>query len=147
MLDMGTPIRDQHLTMANHTAQGHDLFRGPKRGPKQAIGMELLDSLAIADIAFPSGNIFEGTRIDQRDLEPVVELALAHLEPGGTLLLCRNDRKAGDHDKLVALVDRSARKARIGLDELRPAPAGLDFPSRDGFPEGDPFNAVLVRTR
>jgi len=77
-----------------------------------------------------------------RDLDPLVEQALARLEPGGTLFVSRNDRRRGA--SLDASVRRCAARARITLREVASAPPGCDFPSLRGFPEGDPFRAVIV---
>ena len=78
----------------------------------------------------------------RRDLEPLAAAALARLEPGGFLLLARQDR-AG-RSTLGELVTRAAESAGVRLAALDPAPPGLDFPALRGFPEGAPFEAVLA---
>jgi 23S rRNA (cytosine1962-C5)-methyltransferase len=78
----------------------------------------------------------------RRDLEPLASEALARLAPGGFLLLTRQDRsgRAG----LDALVERAAEAAGVRLEAIEPAPAGPDFPTLRGFPEGAPFEGVLA---
>ncbi len=77
-----------------------------------------------------------------KELPPLVARALAHLTPGGRLLVSRNDRPK---QPLDALVSAAAKRAGVRLDAIAAAPAGSDFPALRGFPEGDPFAAVLVR--
>ena len=78
----------------------------------------------------------------RRDLEPLAAAALARLEPGGFLLLTRQDRsgRAG----LDALVARAAAQAHVRLRTIEPAPPAADFPALRGFPEAAPFEAVLA---
>ncbi len=78
----------------------------------------------------------------RRDLEPLAAAALAKLEPGGFLLLTRQDR-AG-RSGLDALVERAAAVASVRLRSIEPAPPGVDFPALRGFAEGAPFEAVLA---
>ena len=76
-----------------------------------------------------------------RDLPPLVEQALAHLAPGGRLLVSRNDRRGSG---LVELVRRSAEKNGVSLASVQAATPGVDFPTLSGFPEGDSFSAVVA---
>jgi 23S rRNA (cytosine1962-C5)-methyltransferase len=78
----------------------------------------------------------------RRDLEPLAAAAFARLEPGGFLLLTRQDRsgRAG----LDALVERAAASAHVRLRTVEPAPPAADFPALRGFPEEAPFEAVLA---
>jgi 23S rRNA (cytosine1962-C5)-methyltransferase len=78
----------------------------------------------------------------RRDLEPLTAAALARLEPGGFLLLTRQDRsgRAG----LDALLERAAAHAAVRLRTIEPAPPAADFPALRGFPEAAPFEAVLA---
>jgi 23S rRNA (cytosine1962-C5)-methyltransferase len=78
----------------------------------------------------------------RRDLRPLVARALRGLAPGGALLVCRNDRQA--RGSLADLVRHEVREAGRPLASLSPAPAGSDFPSLRGFPEGNPFEGVLA---
>ena len=79
-----------------------------------------------------------------RELPPLVGRALAHLAPGGQLLISRNDRRRA---QLGELVRSAADEAGVPLESVQPASPGRDFPSLAGFPEGDPFSAVLVRRK
>ncbi len=76
-----------------------------------------------------------------RDLPPLIASALAHLQPGGRLLVSRNDRKRAALRELVA---EAAKLKGVRLAALESAPPGIDFPRRKGFPEGDPFTGVLA---
>ena len=60
----------------------------------------------------------------------------------GCLLVCRNDRGGGR--ELPALVSRAAERAGIPLAAVSEAGPGADFPRLPGFPEGDPFEGLLV---
>jgi len=80
-----------------------------------------------------------------RDLRPLVEDALAHLNPGGVLLVSRNDRRG--KQRIEEVVESAARSAGVAIEMLGDAPAGSDFPSLVGFEEGEPFRALLVRRR
>jgi 23S rRNA (cytosine1962-C5)-methyltransferase len=76
-----------------------------------------------------------------KELPQLLELAFAHLAPGGRLLVSRNDRQ---RKSLEAIVGRAASAARLELARVEAARPGIDFPRRAGFPEGDSFSAVLV---
>lgn len=78
-----------------------------------------------------------------RDLEPLLERALRHLDADGTLFVSRNERRA--RQPLSALVQRAAGGAGVMLRSLEDAPPGADFPRLSHFPEGDPFRAVLAQ--
>jgi 23S rRNA (cytosine1962-C5)-methyltransferase len=79
----------------------------------------------------------------RRDLAPLVGSALRRLVPGGSLLVCRNDRAM--RGGLARLVEEEATRQSVGLDRLESVPPGPDFPSLSGFPEGDPFEGVLAQ--
>ena len=79
----------------------------------------------------------------RRDFVALLAACLARLEAGGWLLACRNDR-AG-RGRLRGALEEAARAARVELESIEPARPGPDFPSLAGFPEGDPFEAVLAR--
>ncbi len=76
-----------------------------------------------------------------RDLTPLVALALERLEGGGRLLVSRNDRRSG---RLAEGVEEAAQLAGVRLSSVDPAPPGIDHPRLQGFPEGDPFRAVMA---
>ena len=122
---------------------------GPRHTAVRADGRRHLERL-------PADARFEGIVLDpptaaaagrrfwsaRRDLPPLVGRALGHLVPGGVLLVSRHQR--GPRGGLAELVRRAAADARVPLHEVAPAPPGPDFPSLAGFPEGDPFEAVLA---
>lgn len=68
--------------------------------------------------------------------------ALERLQPGGWLLLARNDRRG--RGGLAGLARQAAAAVGVPLAAVEGAPPGCDFPSRRGFPEGDPTEAVLL---
>jgi 23S rRNA (cytosine1962-C5)-methyltransferase len=78
----------------------------------------------------------------RRDLGPLAAAALARLEPGGFLLLTRQDRSG--RRGLTALVREAAASAGVRLAGIERAPAGADFPQLPGFPEGSPFEGILA---
>ena len=80
----------------------------------------------------------------RKDLEPLIEKSLEHLEAGGWLLVARNDR-APRGPSLRDAVQAAAARVLVELTSIDSAPPGRDFPSLAGFPEGDPFRALLVR--
>jgi 23S rRNA (cytosine1962-C5)-methyltransferase len=90
-------------------------------------------------IAAAAGRRFWNVR---RDLGPLVASALARLEPGGFLLVTRQDR-AG-RGGLEALLRAAAEREEVRLGDVQRAPAGEDFPALKGFPEGAPFEALLA---
>ena len=67
-----------------------------------------------------------------------------HLAPGGVMLVCRNDRKA-KRGSLEPLIEQAAQQANVKIKAIEGAPPGHDYPSLDGFPEGDQFEGFLVR--
>jgi len=79
----------------------------------------------------------------RKDLEPLVADALAHLEPGGQLLVCRNDRTQRG-PSLADACEAAARASGVRLAKIEAAGPGPDFPSLRGFPEGDPFRGARV---
>ena len=64
---------------------------------------------------------------------------------GGRLLVTQN--RAGPPLGLDLLIERLARRAHREIASIEPAPAGADHPTVDGFPEGDPFEGVLLTLR
>lgn len=76
------------------------------------------------------------------DLAPLIEQALARLEPGGVLLVSRNHRRA--RQELAEMVRAAARARGIELASTEPADPGPDFPRLRGFREGDSFRGVLA---
>jgi 23S rRNA (cytosine1962-C5)-methyltransferase len=80
----------------------------------------------------------------RKDLQPLIEVSLEHLEPGGWLLVARNDR-AGRGPSLRTAVEAACERTRVGVRSVEAALPGADFPSLRGFPEGDPFRALLLQ--
>lgn len=79
----------------------------------------------------------------ERDLPPLVEMALRRLAPGGVLFVSRNDRRR--RESALDLLRASASRAGVVLSDLEAAPPGPDFPRLRGFPEGDSFDAAIAR--
>ena len=79
------------------------------------------------------------------DLEPLLQLALGRLAPGGTLLVTQN--RSGPPLGIDQALDRVAKREGRPIESLVPAPAGMDHPSLVGFPEGEAFEGWLLRLR
>lgn len=81
----------------------------------------------------------------RKDYAELLVQCFQQLKPGGTMLVCRNDRKAkGGLDKLIT---QAAQKAKTSIAQLVPAPPSLDYPRLEGFPEGDQFEGWMVYTK
>ena len=81
----------------------------------------------------------------RRDYEDLLTRCFELLEPGGVLLACKNDRK--QRGGLIKTVRAAAQAAGVGLASVIPATPGVDYPSLEGFPEGDPFEGVIAYAR
>ena len=92
--------------------------------------------------AAAAGKQFWSVRKGQARL---VEHCLERLEPGGCLLVCRNDRRA--KESLRDLVNKAAAKTGVAVRSVVDAGPGGDFPKLRGFPEGDAFDGAMVTTR
>jgi 23S rRNA (cytosine1962-C5)-methyltransferase len=131
--------RDRGVDAGRHEAVRRDGRRFlAERPPSERFAGIVLDPPTAA----AAGRRFWSTR---RDLEPLVGEALARLEPGGVLLVARNQRRA--RPDLAALVHSAARARRIALADVSRADPGPDFPRLRGFREGDSFRGVLARRR
>jgi 23S rRNA (cytosine1962-C5)-methyltransferase len=64
------------------------------------------------------------------------------LAEGGTMLVCRNDKKA--KTSLEKLVKKAASRAGRKVANIEEAPPSDDFPSVEGFGEGVKFEGVWV---
>ncbi|MEM9178002.1 MAG: hypothetical protein AAGC67_22610, partial [Myxococcota bacterium] len=81
----------------------------------------------------------------REDLEPLLRACLDRLGDGGCLLVTQN--RAGPPLGLDRVVERLARRAHREIASIEAAKAGPDHPSLPGFPEGDPFEGVLLSLR
>lgn len=79
------------------------------------------------------------------DLEPLLQLALDRLAPGGSLLVTQN--RSGPPVGIGQALERVAARACIQIYSIDPALAGVDHPSLPGFPEGEAFEGWLLRIR
>ena len=78
----------------------------------------------------------------RKDLEPLLGDCFKRLEPGGVLLVCRNDRF--EPSALRSLVETAAARVGVALSKVEIAGPGPDFPRLKGFPEGEPFTGVVA---
>ena len=78
----------------------------------------------------------------KRDYESLLRQCVQKLSPGGTMLICRNERsaKGSTEDFVKKITKQSGRKAHFSQ-----APAGSDFPIEAAFPEGRSFDGIWVR--
>jgi 23S rRNA (cytosine1962-C5)-methyltransferase len=81
----------------------------------------------------------------KQDLEPLLSATIERLEGGGTLLVTQN--RSGPGLGLDRVLEALCERVGRPLEQISKAPAGLDHPSRKGFPEGDPFEGWLVTLR
>lgn len=75
----------------------------------------------------------------------LLEQCFRLLNPGGVMLVCRNDKKRGE--PLESLIDEASNAARRKIDHIELAGPSSDYPVMDGFPEGTSFDGRLVFTR
>jgi 23S rRNA (cytosine1962-C5)-methyltransferase len=129
--------REQGVEAGRHRSERSDgrRFLG-KLAPRERFAGIILDPPTAAS----AGRKFWSVA---RDLRPLIEAALAHLLPGGVLLVSRNDR--GGKQGLEEGVEHAAQAAGVAIETLGEAPAGPDFPCLEGFEEGKPFRALLLR--
>lgn len=81
----------------------------------------------------------------RKDYGELLTDCFEHLVPGGVMLVCRNDRKA-KKGSLEPLIVQAAQQAKVTIHTIESAPPGHDYPSLEGFPEGDQFEGFIVRT-
>jgi 23S rRNA (cytosine1962-C5)-methyltransferase len=89
----------------------------------------------------------EGFWSVKKDYEDLLVSCFERLAPGGTMLVCRNEKRPAD--KLEQLTRRAAHRAagrRAGLKvaSVEDAPPAFDYPTMEGFPEGDSFEGLWV---
>jgi len=133
--------QEENLALNGLSSPRHRSVRGDgRRVLARMPERERFDGIVIdPPTAAAAGRRFWSVR---RDLAPLVGSALRRLVPGGTLLVCRNDRAM--RGALARLVREEATRASVALAGVESAPPGPDFPSLPGFPEGDPFEGVLA---
>jgi 23S rRNA (cytosine1962-C5)-methyltransferase len=83
---------------------------------------------------------FWSVRSDYQDL---LASCFELLAPAGSMLVCRNDKRATR--SLSKLTRRAAKQAARTIGKLDDAPPAFDYPSMPGFPEGDSFEGVWVK--
>ena len=79
----------------------------------------------------------------RKDYDQLLEDCFARLEPGGVMLICRNDRKRSQPLRELAL--RAAEAASFRVAQLHEAPPSPDYPNLAHFPEGDSFEGLLIQ--
>ncbi|MEZ4460332.1 MAG: class I SAM-dependent methyltransferase [bacterium] len=75
----------------------------------------------------------------------LLEQCFRLLNPGGVMLVCRNDKKRGE--PLDDLIDEAAGAAKRKITAIDNAPPASDYPVLEGFPEGTSFEGRLVFTK
>ncbi len=120
----------------------HVRFRGDARRALEESGGELRGIVVDPPTAAAAGRRFWSVR---EDLEPMLRSCIDRLAEGGRLLVTQN--RAGPPLGLDLVIERLARRAHREIASIEPAPPGADHPTVDGFPEGDPFEGVLLTLR
>jgi len=114
------------------------------------------DGRRVLDQLLTDGERFDGIILDpptaaasgrrfwevRREGERLFERVLRGLRPGGSLLLCRNDRQAAP--ELRRWIEGGAKSSGVILKSVELAPPSFDFPRQLGFPEGDAFVGFLL---
>lgn len=120
----------------------HESVRGDgRRFLETRVEGERFDGIVLdPPTAAAAGRRFWSVR---RDLEPMLSACVELLAPGGVLLVTQN--QAGPPLGLERILENAAKRAHRKSVRIEQATAGLDHPSRDGFPEGDPFEGVLIQ--
>jgi len=134
---------DRNLALnvdAGVDAGRHRSLRGEARRALENDPGELRGIVVDPPTAAAAGRRFWSVR---DDLEPLLRLAIERLGEGGCLLVTQN--RAGPPLGLDRVVERVARRSHRPIACLEAAPPGDDHPSQAGFPEGDPFEGVLLR--
>jgi len=78
----------------------------------------------------------------RKDYEQLVRDCFERLLPGGVMLICRNDRKRTQ--ALEPLVREAALATGFQIKRLSTADPAPDYPSLEGFPEGESFEGLLI---
>ncbi|CAM9404904.1 unnamed protein product, partial [Discosporangium mesarthrocarpum] len=120
----------------------HESFRGDARRALEESGGELRGIVVDPPTAAAAGRRFWSVR---EDLEPLLRACIERLGDGGRLLVTQN--RAGPPLGLDLAIERTARRLHREVAALEPASAGPDHPSRPEFPEGVPFEGVLLTLR
>ena len=123
-------------------AARHVTFRGDARRALEESGGGLRGIVVDPPTAAAAGRRFWSVR---EDLEPLLRSCIERLGDGGCLLVTQN--RAGPPLGLDLVIERAARRLHREVARLEDAPAGPDHPSLPGFPEGDPFEGVLLTLR
>jgi 23S rRNA (cytosine1962-C5)-methyltransferase len=104
---------------------------------------EKFDGIIVDPPTASQGKGKEGFWSVRKGYEELLVTCFEHLAPGGVMLVCRNDRKG--RGGLDQVIERAAKRAGHPIKKLEPAPPSLDYPTLEGFPEGDTFEGWLVR--
>ncbi|QDG50794.1 class I SAM-dependent rRNA methyltransferase [Persicimonas caeni] len=85
----------------------------------------------------------EGFWSVKKDYEDLLVDCFELLADNGVMLVCRNEKRASD--PLEKLVRRAAKRAGRKVTSVEDAPPAPDYPTMEGFPEGDSFEGLWVR--
>ena len=69
MLDGAAGASDEVVAVAGEVAEGADFLGRAEGGLEEAVGVELLDPLAVEDISFAAGDVFDMASVDEEELE------------------------------------------------------------------------------
>jgi 23S rRNA (cytosine1962-C5)-methyltransferase len=109
-------------------------------GLKSADRDEIFDGIIVDPPTAASGSA--GFWSVKKDYEDLLVDCFELLAPGGTMLVCRNEKRPAD--SLEKLTRRAAKRAGRKVATVEDAPPAFDYPTMDGFPEGDSFEGLWV---
>ena len=69
VLNLAGAALNQVGPVADEGAQGADVFGGTEGGAEEAVGVKLLNPLAVEDVGLAAGDVLDVTRVDQVNLE------------------------------------------------------------------------------
>ena len=142
-VDLSKPYLDilEENLQRNSLGEGHHTVKRDVRNwldqaPARFDGLVLDPPTAAA-----AGQRFWSSREGLLDL---ITRSMGLLHPGGHLLVTRNDRKRKPSLRDLATLASHQLGRKVKMED---APPSVDFPHLNGFPEGDPFEGLLIRVQ
>jgi hypothetical protein len=117
VLDVRRRVVDHALAVAKERAQASDSIAGPEAAAEEAVLVQLLEPLGVADVGLPAGHVLHVARVHEDDLEASLLQDLEDRYPVDARRLHRDCRDAGRRQPVGELVQvgREAAKRAHGL--------------------------------